>query len=122
MGSHPINLAIRFILELSALVSVGVWGWRQNDGWLRFVLAIGIPVILAAIWGTFAVPEDPSRSGGAPIVTSGIVRLIIELAFFGIAVWALYDIGFIKISIALGIIVILHYIFSYDRIIWLLSQ
>ncbi len=122
MGSHPINLAIRFILELSALVSVGVWGWRQNDGWLRFVLAIGIPVILAAIWGTFAVPEDPSRSGGAPIVTSGVLRLIIELAFFGIAVWALYDIGFIKISIALGIIVILHYIFSYDRIIWLLSQ
>jgi hypothetical protein len=122
MGSHPINLAIRFILELSALVSVGVWGWRQNDGWLRFVLAIGIPVILAAIWGTFAVPEDPSRSGGAPIVTSGIVRLIIELAFFGIAVWALYDMGFIKISIALGIIVILHYILSYDRIIWLLSQ
>jgi hypothetical protein len=122
MGSHPINLAIRFILELSALVSVGVWGWRQNDGWLRFVLAIGIPIILAAIWGTFAVPEDPSRSGGAPIVTSGIVRLIIELAFFGIAVWALYDMGFIKISIALGIIVILHYIFSYDRIIWLLSQ
>jgi len=122
MGSHPINLAIRFILELSALVSVGVWGWRQNDGWMRFVLAIGIPIILAAIWGTFAVPDDPSRSGGAPIVTSGIVRLIIELAFFGIAVWALYDMEFIKISIALGILVILHYIFSYDRIIWLLSQ
>ena len=122
MGSHPINLTIRFILEISALVSVGVWGWRQNDGWLRFVLAIGIPVILAAIWGTFAVPEDPSRSGRAPIVTSGVIRLIIEFAFFGIAVWALYDMGFIKISIALGILVILHYIFSYDRIIWLLSQ
>lgn len=122
MGSHPINLAIRFLLELSALTTMGIWGWKQSDGWIRFVLVLGIPIIAAAIWGTFAVPDDPSRSGGAPIVTSGIVRLIIELAFFGFAIWALYDIGFSKTSMALGIIVSLHYIVSYDRIIWLLSQ
>ena len=78
--------------------------------------------MLAVIWGTFAVPGDPSRSGGAAIVTSGIVRLIIELAFFGFAIWALYNTGFIKISTELGIIVTLHYIVSYDRIIWLLSR
>jgi hypothetical protein len=52
MGSHPINLAIRFLLELSALLAMGVWGWRQSEGWLRFVLALGIPIIVAVVWGT----------------------------------------------------------------------
>jgi hypothetical protein len=32
MGSHPLNLAVRFALELSALAALGVWGWRQGDG------------------------------------------------------------------------------------------
>lgn len=122
MGSHPINLALRFLLEITALVSVGLWGWRQSDGWLRYVLAIGIPILLAVIWGTFNVPNDPSRSGAAPVVTPGLVRLIIELCFFALASWSFYDMGMTKFALAFGIIVILHYALSYDRILWLLSQ
>ena len=122
MGSHPINLAIRFLLELSALLAMGVWGWRQSAGWLRFLLAIGIPIIAAAVWGTFAVAGDPSRSGAAPIAVPGILRLVIELAFFSFATWAIYDLGFTGLSWVLGIIVALHYIVSYDRILWLIKQ
>ena len=122
MGSNPINLIIRFLLEIIALVSVGMWGWKQNDGWPRFILAIGIPIILAGIWGTFAVPNDPSRSGAAPIVTPGVIRLAIELGFFALATWAFYDLGLTKVSLTFGIIVLLHYLVSYDRIIWLMSQ
>lgn len=122
MGSHPINLAVRFLLELAALVSVGIWGWNRSEGWLRFVLAIGIPIILAAIWGTFAVPDDPSRSGAAPVVTPGFVRLVIELGIFAFAAYSLYDMGHIKLCIALSSIVLIHYILSYDRILWLISQ
>lgn len=122
MGSHPINLMLRFLLELTALASVGMWGWKQSEGWWRYVLAIGIPIILAVIWGIFAVPDDPSRSGSAPVVTPGIIRLMIEAGFFLIAVWSLYDLGFPKLSLAFGAVVILHYILSYDRIIWLMSQ
>jgi hypothetical protein len=122
MGSHPINLTIRFLLEMSALVSAGLWGWKQSDGWLRFVLAIGIPIILAAFWGTFAVPNDPSRSGSAPIVTPGIIRFVIEIGIFAFATWSLYDMGLNKISLTIGIIVVLHYVISYDRIIWLMSH
>ena len=122
MGSHLINLTLRFLLEISALVSVSIWGWTKSDGWLRFVLAIGIPIILAFVWGVFTVPNDPSRSGKAPIVTPGVIRFIIELGIFAFATWSLYDIGLKKLSLALGIMVSLHYIASYDRIIWLLSQ
>ncbi len=122
MGSHPINLAIRFLLELSAIVSAGMWGWRQSDSWLRYLLAIGMPLILGVIWGTFAVPDDPSRSGNAPVVTPGVIRLVIELGFFAFATWALYDMGFNKASMVFGITVVLHYLVSYDRIKWLMSH
>ena len=122
MGSHPINLIIRFLLEIIALISVGIWGWKENDGWLRFVLAVGIPIILATIWGVFAVPDDPSRSGAAPIVTPGVIRLAIELGFFVLATWSIYDMGSIKLSLAFGIIVVLHYVVSYDRIKWMISH
>lgn len=119
MGSHPINLAVRFLFELAALLTVGVWGWRQG---VRFALTFGIPIILAAIWGTFAVPDDPSRSGSAPIAIPGIIRLAIELSIFALATWALHDLGAARFSWIFGIIVAVHYIFSYDRIIWLVRQ
>ena len=122
MGSHPINLAIRFLLELSALLAMGVWGWRQSEGWFRFLLASGIPVIAAVVWGTFAVPNDPSRSGAAPIAVPGILRLAIELAIFIFATWALYDLGATGLSWALGLVVAVHYINSTDRIRWLIAQ
>ena len=122
MGSHPINLAVRFILELCALASVGIWGWTQTDGWLKFVFVFSFPIILATIWGVFAVPNDPSRSGNAPIPTLGIVRLIIELGIFAIAIWSLYNMEFIKLSFVFGTVVLIHYILSYDRIVWLMSQ
>ena len=122
MGSHPINLIFRFILELCALTAIGIWGWKQSDGFFRFVLSIGIPIILATIWGVFNVPDDPSRSGAAPVIVSGIVRLSVELAIFAFAIWSLYNIGSIRLSRILGIAVLLHYILSYDRITWLLTQ
>lgn len=122
MGSHPINLMVRFLLELAALSVTGVWGWKLSDGWIRFGLALGIPIIIAVVWGTFAVPNDPSRSGSAPIVVPGIVRLAIELSIFAFATWALHELGYIRFSWIFGTLVVLHYIFSYDRVRWLLSQ
>ena len=119
MGSNPVNLILRFLLELSALGAMGLWGWRLSDNWLRFVFVLIIPLIAASIWGIFAVAEDPSRSGSAPIPVPGYLRLGIELAFFAFATWVLHDTGYIKISWAFGIIVAAHYIISYDRIIWL---
>jgi hypothetical protein len=87
MGYHPLNLAFRFILELCALIAVGFWGWNQTDSPLKFFLAIGFPIILAFIWGVFAVPNDKSRSGKAPIPTPGLIRLPLELIIFAIATW-----------------------------------
>jgi hypothetical protein len=122
MGFHPLNLALRFILELSALTAVGFWGWRQTDSWFRYVLAMGIPVGLAIIWGVFAVPDDKSRSGAAPIPTPGFVRLLLELGLFAFATWSLYNSGFVRVAWVLAIVTFSHYLISYDRIEWLLKH
>jgi len=101
---------------------MGVWGWSQSDNWLRFVLMLAIPLLAAAIWGIFAVPGDPSRSGNAPVPVPGIVRLILEFAFFAFATRALFQMGYSTVSWTFGIIVILHYVISYDRILFVIRK
>ena len=118
-----LNLALRFLLELAALLALGLWGWQYgNNSWLSYALAAGIPAFAAAIWGVFNVPNDPSRSGNAPVKVPGIIRLIIELAFFALATWALHDLGYAVFSWLLGGLTLLHYIISYDRVLWLVKQ
>jgi len=117
-----LNLAVRLFLELSALFIIGWWGWRQrSDGW-QIVLAVVIPLVAASLWGIFAVPNDPSRSGSAPVPVPGIVRLALELGFFAAAAWALHDLGFSRAASLFATAVTLHYLVSFDRVRWLVSR
>lgn len=119
MSSHPINLALRFLLEIAALLALGVWGWQSGEGWLQFGLALGIPLVAAALWATFRIPNDP---GAAPVAVPGLIRLILEIAFFALAVWGLYQARLVTFAWILGLTVALHYLISYDRILWMIKQ
>lgn len=119
MAEHPLNLAFRFLLELCILAAAGVWGWQQSDGWPRFIWAVVLPLVAAALWGVFRVPHDP---GPALVAVPGLVRLVLELGLFAGAVWALADAGLPRWSWALGLAVAAHYLLSYDRILWLLQR
>ena len=118
-GSHPLNLGLRFLLEIAALVAAGAWGWQLTAGWTRYALTAGIPLVIAALWGTFRVPGDP---GPAPVAVPGALRLAFELAVFAFAVWALADARLLVLAWAMGIITGMHYIVSFDRVLWLLKQ
>lgn len=122
MGSHPVNLVVRFALELSALFILGLWGWHRRDDGFRILIALAIPIVAAALWGTFAVPNDPSRSGSAPVPVPGLVRLALEVGFFGCATLALHDLGYGKLTVVFATVVTIHYLISYDRIRWLLER
>jgi hypothetical protein len=122
VGSHPLNLALRFLLEIAALVAIGYWGFSRHAGILRYIIGIGGPLLAALLWGTFAVPDDPSRSGKAPVPVPGILRLVLELALFGFAAWALDDAGSSLLALILAIITLIHYALSYDRVAWLVRQ
>ena len=122
MSGNPVNLAFRFLLELAGLAAIGYWGWTQHDGVWRFVLALGLPLLAAILWGTFRVPGDASSSGRASVPVPGIVLLVLELAFFAAAAWGLFDAGQQTLGLILAVAVLLHYVLSYDRVIWLLRS
>jgi len=121
MSNNPINLAVRFLLEIIALVTLGAWAKAKIPGVMGFVLMVAIPLLAAIAWGTFNVKGDPSRSGKAPVPVPGFIRLLVELAILGSANLALYSLnptyGWI-----FGIVTLAHYILSYDRIAWLLKR
>jgi hypothetical protein len=119
MSRHPINLAVRFLLELAAWATIGVWGWQKGEGWTRFLLAVGLPLLAMALWGIFRVPGDP---GKATVAVPGAVRLTFEVVFFGFAIWALFDRNLTILGWALGAVTLAHYLTSYDRVVWLLKQ
>ena len=122
MGTHPLNLALRFVLELVALGAMGAWAFRAVQGGARYALALAVPLLAACLWGVFAVPGDPSRSGRAPVPVPGVLRLALELAFFAFGAWALARSGRQAWGLALAGITALHYALSYDRVGWLLQR
>lgn len=119
MSSNPINLGFRFLLELVGLVAMGYWGWHLGEGGLRWIWMLGVPLIAALLWGTFRVDNDP---GKAPVRVPGGVRLVLELVYFGFAAWGLHDAGAILAGWLLAGLVLLHYVVSYDRVLWLIRQ
>jgi len=122
MSTNPINLAVRFLLEITTLFASGYWGFKMHSGFMKYVWMIGLPLFMAAIWGIFAVAGDPSRSGKTVIPTPGLIRLIVELGYFGFGAWAIYMTGQKNFALIFALVCIIHYLISYDRIMWLLKQ
>ena len=122
MSIHPLNSAIRFLLEFVGILSFALWGYHQSDSSMKILLAILMPLLFATLWGVFAVRNDPSRSGKTVVPTPGAVRLVLELILFGAATLMLFDLNHTLPASIYGAAVILHYAFSWDRIAWLLKQ
>jgi hypothetical protein len=121
LAYHRLNLAFRFLLELAALIGFGRAAWVLMESWLRWPAAFFIPLTVAAIWGVFAVPEDRSRSGFAPVPVRGSVRLILEFAILFGGAHAFHIAGAVITGAALTAAIVVHYLLSWDRVRWLLT-
>lgn len=90
-------IAIRFLLELAALAAYAYWGAHTGKSMLpKLALGIGAPLLAAVVWGTFVAPN-------ASLPVSVPIRLLLELAVFGLAAAALYAAG--KKTLALAFVV-----------------
>lgn len=102
-----INLGLAFLLELCLLGALGYWGFTTNWGTLaRFGLGLGIPVLVAIIWGCF---EAPRATWPLPEPW----HLLLKLALFGMGAAALFAAGRREIGMAFAVIVILNIILAY---------
>ncbi len=119
---HNANLILRFLLELAALAGFAFWAWSLTTGYWRVLEAAAIVVALGAVWATFAVPNDPSRSGNAPVPVPGMLRLILEFAVLLGGALAFHMAGYPRAGIVLAVLVLVHYALSMERITWLLQQ
>lgn len=116
------TLALRFGLEVGALFGLGAAAWKLTPGWLRWVMAIAVPVAAAIVWGVFNVLGDPSRSGEAPVEVSGWIRLALELTILLAGAAALWIAFRPEIGIAFAVLIVVHYATSLNRIQWLIGQ
>ena len=115
------NLALRFALEIGALIGLGIAAWQSTTGPVRWIAAVAVPLVAAAVWGTFNVLNDPSRSGEAPVEVAGWLRLLIELTILGGGAVAIGIVGGPIAGIGFAVLILVHYVVSWSRVQWLIS-
>lgn len=93
-----INQIIYFLMELSMLGSLAYWGFQSSQhSYLKYVSAIGLPLLAAVLWGVFAAPRSDYRL--APPY-----RSLFALTLFGLSFFLLYRTGHSRLAITLGIV------------------
>jgi hypothetical protein len=92
------NLGLAFAVELAGLGTFALWGWRTGGSTLtRLLLAIGLPLLAAVLWGLFAAP---TASYGSPVLTA-----VVKIAIFGLAGLALWSLDHRILGIAFVVVV-----------------
>lgn len=79
-----INLGLSFFLELAMLAGFGYWGFQGDKSiWLKWVLGIGLPLVVIIIWGLWFAPKAAHRlNATAGIILSGILFLLSVFALY----------------------------------------
>ena len=100
-----INAALAFFLEIAMLVVFSYWGFQGDKSiWMKWILGIGVPAVIALIWGLFLAPKAGHRLN----MTGGT---ILSLVLFATAVLALYQTGHPALAITFAMLIILNRLF-----------
>lgn len=80
------NDVLRFLLELFAIVSPGVWGFVAWPLAWNILVGIGAPALAILLWALF-------RSPRAVLHVDAFVKAIVELVVMGSAAFAWWSLG-----------------------------
>lgn len=98
-----LNLGLTFLLELTMLAAFGYWGFQgEKSVWVKWGLGIGIPLVVAILWGIWLAPMANQRLNiiGGTLLSSGL---------FLLAALALYQTNHPTLAIALAGITIVNW-------------
>ncbi|MGE5463471.1 MAG: YrdB family protein [Syntrophothermus sp.] len=103
------NLLVRFLLELCMLAAVGYWGFKTHSSWaLKILLGIGLPILIAVIWGWLMAPRSAHRLSGIPF-------LVMDILLLGAGALALYASGLVNLAWIYAVVLIVS---EALRMIW----
>lgn len=81
-----INATVAFLLEIGMLAALGYAGFQADKPLTKWLLGLGLPLVVIIIWGLFAAPNSNQRLDQP-------FRTILELALMGLAAFLLYRTG-----------------------------
>jgi hypothetical protein len=91
-----LNAALRFLLEITALIVFGYWGFQYGTTTVvKYGLGVGIPLVVAVIWGLFGSPKAPDPVGEP-------WKIVFLLLIFGAATLALVAVGQHRLVLVFG--------------------
>jgi len=63
MNKNPINLAVRFALEIAMLIALAIWGWHLSDSWINIsrLLAFLLSLQLYGVFSASKMTLNPLR-------------------------------------------------------------
>jgi len=96
------NLALRFLLEVAALVALGYWGFHagSNDA-VHWILGIGAPLVAAVVWGLFVAPRRRFEVSDAAWV-------LFQVVIFGAAIVGLVASGQTTIAVVFAVLLTIN--------------
>jgi hypothetical protein len=102
-----INLALAFLLELALLAAFAYWGIQTgSDTLVKVLLGIGVPLLVAVIWGIFMAPNSARRLQGGAYLT-------LKAILFGLGVAALIEAGSTTLGLVFAAMVVINTILLY---------
>lgn len=115
------SLVVAFLLEMAMFAALAILGWHLAGGGLAgVILAAAFVIVAGAVWGLCRVPGDLPH-GRSRVPVSGPVRIAIEFAVLGLAVYGVW-IGWNRAAgetlLTAGVI---HYGLTWERLRWLLG-
>ena len=119
MFFRPVDLVLRAVLELAAVVGLALGGLASVGGPIGLLLALGVPVAAGVIWATFRVPDDP---GPAPWPIPGTARLAVEVVLLGLGALGWVLAGWAIVGLLMGALIVGHYLMTAERMRWLLGR
>lgn len=95
-----INDIVRFVLEIFAFVSLGVWGFLAWPGpWQNVAFGIGTPLFAILVWALFLSPK-------AVIRLDVFARSLIEIIIFASVAFAWWSLGQPIVALVFGVIAV----------------
>lgn len=88
------NAALSFLLELAMLVAFGYFGFHSSGpAWLKWLIGIGLPLVVAVFWGLFMAPQASYRLPWPVLPIVALILFLVSAALLYIAggkTWAIF--------------------------------